>query len=203
MDKQQHLLLPAQPDTILHWHRNLLKRRHASTCAPTTRSATHHPLDPRPRATPAREYASWGYRRIHGELAALGIKVAAFTVQEILRDHDIPPAPERQDTTWADFLRTRPRPCSPATSPPVPWTSTEGSERTARTGDNVVFAPTAHAGPTIGALRGEPHGSSSARRPEPSANRNPLRLDTEFPARHRVSERNPLQRRAWFTSRRR
>ncbi len=48
-----------------------------------------------------------GYRRIHGELAALGIKVAASTVWEILREHGIPPAPERASTTWADFLRSQ------------------------------------------------------------------------------------------------
>ncbi|MEE4590035.1 MULTISPECIES: integrase core domain-containing protein [Streptomyces violaceusniger group] len=48
-----------------------------------------------------------GYRRIHGELAALGIKVAASTVWEILREHGIPPAPEWQSTTWADFLRSQ------------------------------------------------------------------------------------------------
>ncbi|MGW9032673.1 integrase, partial [Streptomyces sp. NPDC055722] len=55
----------------------------------------------------ARENASWGYRRIHGELAALGIKVAASTVWEILKEHGIPSAPERQSTTWADFLRSQ------------------------------------------------------------------------------------------------
>ena len=32
----------------------------------------------------ARENSSWGYRRIHGELAALGIQVAPSTVWEIL-----------------------------------------------------------------------------------------------------------------------
>ncbi|MFE7331264.1 hypothetical protein ACFU8W_41390 [Streptomyces sp. NPDC057565] len=34
-----------------------------------------------------------GYRRIHGELAAPGIEVAASTVWEILKEHGIPPAP--------------------------------------------------------------------------------------------------------------
>ncbi len=42
-----------------------------------------------------------------GELAALGIEVAASTVGEILRAHGIPPAPKRQSTTWADFLRSQ------------------------------------------------------------------------------------------------
>ncbi|MFI1332782.1 hypothetical protein ACH4U7_22180 [Streptomyces sp. NPDC020845] len=47
----------------------------------------------------ARENSSWGYRRIHGELAVLGIKAAAGTVWNILKDHGIDPAPERQHTT--------------------------------------------------------------------------------------------------------
>jgi hypothetical protein len=40
-------------------------------------------------------------------LAALGIKVAASTVWEILKEHGIRPAPEREGTTWADFLRSQ------------------------------------------------------------------------------------------------
>ena len=53
----------------------------------------------------ARENGSWGYRRIHGELAALGIIVAPSTVWEILKAHGIEPAPDRGRTTWAGFLR--------------------------------------------------------------------------------------------------
>ncbi|SEC83594.1 integrase core domain-containing protein [Streptomyces melanosporofaciens] len=107
-DRLRHLLLLVRPDTVLRWHRDLLRRRHAATCVPRRRG--------RPRTIRsiralvlrlARENASWGYRRIHGELAALGIKVAASTVWEILREHGIPPAPERQSTTWADFLRSQ------------------------------------------------------------------------------------------------
>ena len=55
----------------------------------------------------ARENPSWGYRRIHGELLVLGIKVAASTVWEILRQAGIGPAPERTSTTWASFLRSQ------------------------------------------------------------------------------------------------
>ncbi|WP_411151294.1 hypothetical protein [Streptomyces sp. A30] len=53
----------------------------------------------------ARENPTWGYRRLHGELLVLGVKVAASTVWEILKDAGIPPAPERTSSTWADFLR--------------------------------------------------------------------------------------------------
>ena len=35
MDKLRHLLLLVHPDTILRWHRNLLKRRHAGSMAVT------------------------------------------------------------------------------------------------------------------------------------------------------------------------
>ena len=47
-----------------------------------------------------------GYRRVHGELAALGIKVAA-SVWEILKTEGIDPAPNPRATTWADFLRSQ------------------------------------------------------------------------------------------------
>lgn len=48
-----------------------------------------------------------GYRRVHGELATLGIKVALSTVWEILKQAGLDPAPERASTTWADFLRSQ------------------------------------------------------------------------------------------------
>ncbi|WP_203863512.1 integrase core domain-containing protein [Planobispora rosea] len=54
-----------------------------------------------------RENPCWGYRRIHGELVALGVTVAASTVWEILKVHGIDLSPERQHTAWADFLRSQ------------------------------------------------------------------------------------------------
>jgi hypothetical protein len=39
-----------------------------------------------------RDNPEWGYRRVHGELLVLGVKVAASTVWEILRDAGIDPA---------------------------------------------------------------------------------------------------------------
>jgi hypothetical protein len=87
---------------------DLLRRRHAAANAPRGRG--------RPRTVQsirllvlrlARENASWGYRRIHGEPAALGIKVAASTVWEILKAHGIDPSPDRTTTTWATFLRSQ------------------------------------------------------------------------------------------------
>ncbi|MFF4625081.1 COG3415 family protein [Nonomuraea jabiensis] len=48
-----------------------------------------------------RENPCWGYRRVHGELTTLGIKVAPSTVWEILKRAGLDPAPERASTTWA------------------------------------------------------------------------------------------------------
>jgi putative transposase len=50
---------------------------------------------------------SWGYRRIHGELAGLGVKVAAPAVWEILKANGIGPAPWRAGPTWPQFLHSQ------------------------------------------------------------------------------------------------
>ena len=55
----------------------------------------------------ARENEGWGYRRITGELAGLGIKVAQSTVWAILKKASIDPAPRRNGPTWAEFLRSQ------------------------------------------------------------------------------------------------
>ncbi|MET9225816.1 integrase core domain-containing protein [Lentzea sp. NPDC003310] len=54
----------------------------------------------------AAENSSWGYRRIHGELALLGVTVAPSTVWEILKVGGVDPAPHRATVTWAEFLRS-------------------------------------------------------------------------------------------------
>jgi putative transposase len=46
-----------------------------------------------------------GYRRIHGELATFGVRLAPSNVWEILRRHGIEPSPNRSGPTWAGFLR--------------------------------------------------------------------------------------------------
>jgi putative transposase len=100
--------LAVRPDTVLRWHRDQVARRHAAASRPK-RSG-------RPRTARsirllvlrlAQENPGWGYRRIHGELLVLEIKVAASTVWEILQEAGIDPAPERASSTWADFLRSQ------------------------------------------------------------------------------------------------
>jgi transposase len=103
--RQLHLIV--SPDTVLRWHRDLVRRRHAEASRRKTKSG-RPPTRRRIQALVlrlARENSSWGCRRIHGELAALGIKVAPSTVWEILTKHGTEPAPERDRQTWAAFLR--------------------------------------------------------------------------------------------------
>jgi putative transposase len=104
----QRLRLLVTPDTILRWHRDILRRRWAarSMRGKTGRPATRRTI----RALVlrlARENPGWGYRRIHGELAGLGVKVAASTVWEILQKAGIDPAPRRSGPSWAQFLRSQ------------------------------------------------------------------------------------------------
>ena len=104
----KHLHLVVSPDTVLRWHRDLIARRHAARSRPKRagRPRTVRSI----RALVLRlvhENPHWGYRRVHGELLVLGVKVAASTVWEILKDAGIHPAPERTATTWAAFLRSQ------------------------------------------------------------------------------------------------
>jgi hypothetical protein len=55
----------------------------------------------------ARENRGWGYDRIVGALANLGHAISDRTVGNILRRHNITPAPERsRTTTWKEFIRS-------------------------------------------------------------------------------------------------
>jgi putative transposase len=102
------LRLLVTPDTIVRWHRDIVRRRWAarSIRGKTGRPATRRNIMALVLRL-ARENPGWGYRRIHGELAGLGVKVAASTVWEILKNAGIDPTPRRADPTWPQFLRSQ------------------------------------------------------------------------------------------------
>ena len=99
------LRLIITPETVLRWRRDVLRRRWAAKSQHKRpgRPATHHHIT-RLVVRLARENPGWGYRRIHGELAGLGIRVAPSTVWQILTNAGLPPAPRRDGPTWAQFL---------------------------------------------------------------------------------------------------
>jgi putative transposase len=96
-----------KPDTVLKWHRELVRRKWA---------VRRHNPGGRP-ALPdeveqlllqlARENPRWGYGRLQGELRKLGHPLGRSTVRDVLRRHGVPPAPtrRRQPSTWRAFLR--------------------------------------------------------------------------------------------------
>jgi hypothetical protein len=113
----RRLRLLVHPDTILRWHRHLLARHHAIRSRPRRRGRPPTLRSIRALVLRlARENPGWGYRRLHGELLTLGVKVAASTVWQMLRDAGIDPSPDRTTTTWSTFLRSRLKPWSPLTS---------------------------------------------------------------------------------------
>jgi putative transposase len=106
--RRHGLRLLVTPDTVLRWHRDIVRRRWAASSmrGKSGRPATRRNI----RALIlrlARENPGWGYRRIHGELAGLGAKIAASTVWEILKNAGIDPTPRQADPTWAQFLRSQ------------------------------------------------------------------------------------------------
>jgi transposase InsO family protein len=93
---------------VLRWHRDLIARRHACRSRPHTVGRPRTARSIRRLVLPlAHENPTWGYRRIHGELLVLGVKVAASTVWEILKEAGVDPAPQRTSSTWAAFLRSQ------------------------------------------------------------------------------------------------
>src|SRR5438067_2167072 len=97
-----------RPDTILGWHRTLVAQKFDGS--------TKRKTPGRPMIAPelealivgmAQENRSWGYDRIVGALANLGLTVSAQTVGNVLKRHGMAPAPERKTTTiWKELIRT-------------------------------------------------------------------------------------------------
>jgi putative transposase len=98
----------AKPDTILDWYRRLVAQKFDGS--------RRRVYPGRPRVSSeiealvvrfARENRSWGYDRIVGALANLGHQVSDQTVGNILRRHNLAPAPERsRTTTWKEFIQS-------------------------------------------------------------------------------------------------
>jgi transposase InsO family protein len=94
------------PETLLAWHRRLIAKKydgskHRGPGRPRTRDEIERLI-----VRMAAENRDWGYRRIQGALDNLGHEVARGTIANILKEHGLEPAPERnRKTTWQEFLR--------------------------------------------------------------------------------------------------
>ena len=94
------------PETILRWHRALVRRHwcypHRSPGRPQLPEETIELI-----VRLARENPRWGYLRIVGELKKLRVTVSKGSVANVLGRHGLPPAPRRDGATWVEFLRTQ------------------------------------------------------------------------------------------------
>ena len=108
-------VFPVTPATLLAWHRRLDARKYDTSerrrpgRPPTARSIARLTI------RLAHENPLWGYRRIHGDLTKLGLRIAPSTIYEILRTAGIDPAPRRNGPTWRQSRARRP----PGFSPPI------------------------------------------------------------------------------------
>jgi transposase InsO family protein len=94
------------PSTILRWHRQLVARHWSTQPARPGRPAI--PAGVRALVIRlATDNPTWGYRRIHGELAGLGYQIGASTVWKILHSARIDPSRRRAGPSWSEFLRAQ------------------------------------------------------------------------------------------------
>ena len=109
--------LVVTPQTLLRWHRELVRRKWAQPRRGSGRPAA----DGRVRELVlrfARENPHWGYPRIAGELLKLGLRVSPSTVRRILLAAGLGPAPRRSGLAGHSSCASKPRACSPATFSP-------------------------------------------------------------------------------------
>ena len=99
------LILIFKPETLLGWHRTLVKRKW--TFINTPKTPGRPPIDPQLVQLIlqlARENR-WGDDRIQGELRKLGDRISHETVRKLLRSYGILPMPSRKAaSSWRTFI---------------------------------------------------------------------------------------------------
>lgn len=100
------LLLIFQPETVLKWHRELVRRKwtYRTIAKPRGRPQTSQAIEALVVRF-AQENADWGYGKIAGEMGKLGCELSEPTVANILERHGIRPAPERRGSvSWRQLM---------------------------------------------------------------------------------------------------
>jgi putative transposase len=107
LPRQRWASLLVTPQTLLRWHRTLVRREWTYG---KQRPPGRPPIDPQTTELilrMARDNPRWGCVRICGELRKLSIRVAATTIRTLLRRHRLGPAPRRTGPSWTQFLKAQ------------------------------------------------------------------------------------------------
>ena len=97
--------LLVKPETVLGWHRALVRRKWAvSRGRPRPSPAADLSRVPSADSSDGAREPALGYFRIRGELLKLGHRVAATTIRSVLIAARVPPAGRRSQLTWKQFL---------------------------------------------------------------------------------------------------
>lgn len=100
--------LIVRPETVLAWHRALVRRKWAAYGRCGRPGRPRMPAECRQLILRlAKENPRWGYIRIRGELLKLGHDISATAIRNLLRRHGVPASPHRSRLRWRQFLRTQ------------------------------------------------------------------------------------------------
>src|SRR6516164_9519175 len=94
------------PATLLAWHRRLIARKYEGRQQPGPGRPPTREIQ-RLVVRMATENRDGGYRRIQGALAHLGHEVGRGTIANLLKEHGLEPAPERERKTTGKEFRCR------------------------------------------------------------------------------------------------
>jgi putative transposase len=103
----RQILYIFQPETVLKWHREWVRRKWA---AYTARGRGGRPSTKREITAFilrfVQENADWGYGKLKGELRKLGYSLSKQTIANILARHSIVPAPQRRTSlSWKHLMQ--------------------------------------------------------------------------------------------------
>ena len=144
-------LLVVSPETVLRWHRDLVRRKWTCT---RRRSGDRPALGADLKGLILRfaeENPRWGYSRIHGELRKLGYTLSRSAVRDVLKRHRVPP---RMVSLFDVALPTTSLPSvhrmygrlTPRPSPDPPWCAHKDTIRIAKACEDGRARPRASCG---------------------------------------------------------
>lgn len=98
------LISIVKPATFLQWVRRASQQ--PVTCRPRNPGRPRTPEQIRELVLRLARETGWGYTRLVGQMRLLGYTISRSTVIKILKDAGMPTGPERNQSTWDEFVRS-------------------------------------------------------------------------------------------------